>query len=85
MEMILTLTILGFVLVTVGLVGMYVSATRRLNALTRALNSTNADVRTHGRDIKVLKERAAAQSDHITITHEYKSENAPHYPSKEGL
>lgn len=85
MELLLLLTVSGFILVTVGLSALYISATRRLNKIERELAGHAGDIKTHGRDIHVLKTRAADASDHIVITHEYTSKDAPSYPNKEGL
>lgn len=85
MELLLFITVAGFILVTVGLSALYISATRRLNAIEKELAGHAGDIKRHGRDIHVLKTRAADASDHIVITHEYTSKDAPSYPSKEGL
>lgn len=85
MEFLLLLTVIGMILVTLGLSAMWVSATRRLNAIERELAGYKSDIKTHGRDIRVLKTRAADASDRVIITHEYTTKDAPSYPSKEGL
>ena len=84
-ELLLFFTVAGFILVTVGLSGLYIKTTIRLSAIERELTRHTGDIKTHGRDIHVLKSRAADASDHIVITHEYTSKDAPSYPSKEGL
>lgn len=82
MRVLLGLTILGIVLVTVGLLGLYVNVTHRLNKLQRELKAFNRDIRKNHNEIKVLKERAAQESDRIVITHEYKPADIS-YPSQE--
>ena len=82
MRVLLGLTILGIVLVTVGLLGLYVNVTHRLNKLQRELKASNRDIRKNHNDIKVLKERAAQESDRIIIQHEYKSADIS-FPSQE--
>ena len=82
MRVLLGLTILGIVLVTVGLLGLYVNVTHRLNKLQRELKASNRDIRKNHNEIKVLKERAAQESDRIIIQHEYKSADIS-FPNQE--
>ena len=78
----LLLTIIGTVMIAVGLLGLYVSVTRRLNKLQRELKNSKNDIRSNNNKIKVLEQRAAEQSDHIVITHEYKPADIS-FPSQE--
>lgn len=82
MRVLLGLTILGIVLVTVGLLGLYVNVTHRLNKLQRELKASIRDISKNHNDIKILKQRAADESDRIVITHEYKPADIS-YPSQE--
>ena len=82
MRVLLGLTILGIVLITVGLLGLYVNVTHRLNKLQRELKASIRDISKNHNEIKVLKERAAQESDRIIIQHEYKPADI-NYPSQE--
>lgn len=84
-EILLMLTVCATILITLGLSGMYYSATKRLYKLEREVKRHKQDIKTHNREIKVIKDRAAAQSDNIVICHRYDPSDAPIYPSKEGL
>ena len=77
MRLILGLTILGVVLVTLGLLGLYVDVTRRLHHIEDQLKKHNAEISDHKRDIRVIKERAAQESDKVVVVHEWKADNAP--------
>lgn len=72
MNVLLALTILGTVLVTVGLLGLYMDVARRISKLQRDLKASRRDIRKNHHDISILKERAAQESDRIIIQHEYK-------------
>jgi hypothetical protein len=85
LHILLLLTVIATIMVAVGLTGMFFSVTARLNKIEKDMRRCKSDNKTHGREIRVLKERAAQASDNIVITHRYDSSDAPRYPSKEGL
>lgn len=85
MRMILLLTVAGFILVTVGLFALYLQTCSRLYAIEKELKARKGELTTHKREIKVLENRAAEQSDKVVICHEYTGKDAPSYPNKEGL
>lgn len=85
MKVILMLTVVGTICVTVGLLGLYVSTTKRLYALEKEIKAHKSELTTHKRQIGVIEKRAQDESDRIVITHEYTAKDAPSYPNKEGL
>ena len=83
MRIILLLTVLGTVMVAVGLLGLYASVTVRLNRLEHELKNSRRDIRKNHNEIHILKNRAADESDHIVITREWKDAGDIRYPSQE--
>ena len=79
MKVLLLLTVCGSIMVTVGLLGLYAQVTVRLKKLEHDLKDYRRDTRKNYHDIKILKERAASESDKIIITHEYSQKDAPNY------
>lgn len=55
--------------VTIGGLGLHYETKKRLDELEGALDFLEKDNRRNSRDIKVLKERAAQNSDHAYIVH----------------
>jgi len=76
MKVILMLMVVCTICVTVGLLGLYVSTTKRLYALEKEIKAHKSELTTHKR-LLVLTCRI--------ITHEYTAKDAPSYPNKEGL
>lgn len=82
MRLLLALTVIGSILIAVGLLGLYAKTTIRLNELQRELKASKRDISKNHNDIKILKQRAADESDRIIIQHEYKPADIS-YPSQE--
>lgn len=87
MKTLLLLTIIGTVLIAVGLLGLFWSVTKRLYDLERELDYHKKEITNHKRDLFALKNRKPekSESDNIYIYHRYDDSSAPIYPSKEGL
>lgn len=79
MKMLLALTILAMVLVSVGLIGMYINVCSRIADLEDELKSHKAEISKHKKRIKVLETREVEKSDRVVIMHSYENKNAPEY------
>lgn len=55
--------------VTIGGLGLHYETKKRLDEIEGALDFLDKDIRHNSRDIKVLKERAAQNSDRAYIVH----------------
>lgn len=55
--------------VTIGGLGLHYETKKRLDEIEGALDFLDKDIRRNSRDIKVLKERAAQNSDRAYIVH----------------
>lgn len=66
-RLLLLLTIIGFILVTVGLFGLYVDVNRRLLAVKKSMRNTSRVVANHDDRIKVIEQRDRDASDHVYI------------------
>lgn len=84
-EILLMLTVCATIFVTLSLSGMYYSTVKRLYKLEKEVKRHKQDIKTQSREIRVIKDRAAAYSDHVLVYHKYNDSDAPIYPSKEGL
>ena len=83
MTYLLLLTVLGSIMVTVGLLGLYFNITYRLNKIEHDMKDHRKNIRKNHQDIKILKERAAQESDRIVISHEWQEADGIRYPSQE--
>lgn len=61
-------TILGIILISLGLLMLYRIVMNRLDELERSLDKITENTINARRDIHVLKEREAAKSDKVVIT-----------------
>lgn len=84
MHTLLLMTVLGFIAVTVGLFGLYINATIRLNEIERDLKAQRGEITRHKREIKTIKDHANAEPDKVVIVHEYE-DNGVKFPSKGGF
>lgn len=82
MKTLLILTIIGTVMIAVGLLGLYAIVIRRIRNIEKSLNLSKQDIRRNHNDIKILKQRDADASDRIIIEHQYPSADIS-FPSKE--
>ena len=83
MKVILLMTIIGSIMITIGLMGLYFNVTYRLSKLEHDMKDQRKDIRKNHSDIKVIKERAAQESDKIIIQHEWTEAKGIRYPSQE--
>lgn len=70
MRLLLLLTDIGFILITLGLTGLYFDVTARLRKIEKSMKAQDTEIRTQKRDIRVIKERDANLSDKVVITYE---------------
>ncbi|MBO7425104.1 MAG: hypothetical protein J6U23_05450 [Clostridiales bacterium] len=70
MRLLLLLTVIGFILITLGLTGLYFDVTARLRKIEKSMKAQDTEIRSQKRDIRVIKERDAAKSDKVVITYE---------------
>lgn len=83
MKVILLLTIVGTSMIAVGLLGLYVNVTRRLNAIEKTISTEKKKHSRTRQRVRVLEERDADESDRVIITHEWKEADGIRYPSQE--
>lgn len=70
MRLLLLLTVIGFILIALGLTGLYFDVTARLRKIEKSMKAQDTEIRSQKRDIRVIKERDAAKSDKVVITYE---------------
>ena len=83
MDIILLFTVTAAILVTIGLLGLYINVTARIKNIERDMKAHRAELSNHKSRLKVIEERAAQESDRIVITHEWKEAGDIRYPSQE--
>lgn len=66
-RLILLLTVVGFILITLGLMGLYVDVNRRLIALKKSQRNTNKLVIDQNRRLDVIEQRDREAAEHIYI------------------
>jgi hypothetical protein len=66
-RLILLLTIVGIILITLGLMGLYVDVNRRLIALKKSQRNTNKLVIAQNRRLDVIEQRDREAAEHIYI------------------
>ena len=66
-RLILLLTVVGFILITLGLMGLYIDVNRRLIALKKSQRNTNKLVIAQNRRLDVIEQRDREAADHIYI------------------
>ena len=64
-RILLLLTVVGIILVTLGLLGLYIDVNRRIIALKRSLKNTDRLVLHNEKRIKAIEQRDRDQSDHV--------------------
>lgn len=64
-RVLLLLTILGFILVTVGLFMLYIEVNRRIRKLNKTMWQNQRDISKNSDRIKVIEQRDRDQSDHV--------------------
>ena len=64
-RVLLLLTILGFILVTVGLFMLYIDVNRRIRKLNKTMWQNQRDISKNSDRIKVIEQRDRDQSDHV--------------------
>lgn len=72
-HVLLLLTVVGIILVTIGLLGLYVDVNRRIKALKRSVKNTQRVALDHDSRISVIEQRDRDASDHIYIHNTDKS------------
>lgn len=78
-DIILTVGYTALMLMTIAIVGLYCIQKRQIEALDKGLRMVNSDNDRLRREIRILKERAARESDKIVIVHEPDNTTAPDY------
>lgn len=66
------LTVIGVILITLGLVGLYFDVCRRLTKVEKSMRLHQNDIAKNRRSIRVLKEREAQRADRVIIGYEPK-------------
>lgn len=66
-RLILLLTIVGFILITLGLMGLYIDVNRRLIALKKSQKNTNKLVIDQNRRLDVIEQRDRDAAEHVYI------------------
>lgn len=66
-RLILLLTIVGIILITLGLMGLYIDVNRRLIALKKSQRNTNKLVIDQNRRLDVIEQRDREAAEHIYI------------------
>ena len=67
-RVLLLLTILGFILVTVGLFMLYIDVNRRIRKLNKTMWLNQRDIHKNSDRITVIEQRDRDQSDHVYFT-----------------
>ena len=64
-RVLLLLTILGCILITIGLLIMYVDVNRRIRKINKTMWQNQRDIHKNSDRIKVIEQRDRDQSDHL--------------------
>ena len=64
-RVLLLLTVIGIILVTLGLLGLYFDVCRRLRRINRSIREQNSEIRRTNRRAKVIEDRDRDRSDHV--------------------
>lgn len=64
-HVLLLLTVVGIILATIGLLGLYIDVNRRIKALKKSLRSTDRLVINNERRISVIEQRDRDQAEHV--------------------
>lgn len=83
MKVLLMLTIIGTVMIAVGLLGLYINVTMRLHDIEDSIDDVKKKHSRTRQRVKVLEDRAAEESDRVIITHKWDEASGIRYPSQE--
>lgn len=72
MRILLLLTLVGIILITLGLTGFYINVCYRLNEIEESMKSYDREITNQNRKIRVIQDREAEKSDKVIITYEPK-------------
>ena len=83
MKVLLMLTIIGIVMIAVGLLGLYVNVTKRLHDLERSVGDVRKKHSRTRQRVKDLEDQAKKEADQFTFYHKWDEAADIRYPSQE--
>lgn len=83
MAKLLLLTVVGIILIALGLTCMYINTMHRLTEIEKDIKTHEGEITEHKRKIGVLERRDMKKSDNVYLF--TVGENDIKFPSKEGL
>lgn len=83
MRIILLLTVLGTVMIAVGLLGLYINVTLRLRDIERSVDEVKKKHSRTRQRVKDLEDGANRKKNSVTIFHKWDEADGIRYPSQE--
>ena len=82
-RILLMLTIIGTIMIAVGLLGLYINVTKRLNDIEKSLSKSEKKHSRTRQRVKDLEDQAKKEADQITFYHKWDEAADIRYPSQE--
>lgn len=82
-RILLMMTIVGTIMIAVGLLGLYVNVTKRLRDIERSVGDVRKKHSRTRQRVKDLEDQAKKEADQITFYHKWDEAADIRYPSQE--
>lgn len=83
MKVLLMLTIIGTVMIAVGLLGLYINVTMRLHDIEDSIDDVRKKHSRTRQRVRDLEDEARKKKDSVTIFHQWDEADGIRYPSQE--
>ena len=83
MKVLLMLTIIGTIMIAVGLLGLYINVTKRLNDIEKSFSKSEKKHSRTRQRVRDLEEEARKKKDSVTFFHKWDEADSIRYPSQE--
>ena len=83
MKVLLMLTIIGIVMIAVGLLGLYINVTMRLHDIEDSVDDVKKKHSRTRQRVKDLEDEAKKKKDSVAIFHKWDEADGIRYPSQE--
>lgn len=82
-RILLMMTIVGTIMIAVGLLGLYVNVTKRLHDIERSVGDVKKKHSRTRQRVKELEDEANRKKNSVTIFHKWDEADGIRYPSQE--
>ena len=83
MKVLLMLTIIGTIMIAVGLLGLYINVTMRLHDIEDSIDDVRKKHSRTRQRVRDLEEEARKKKDSVTFFHKWDEADGIRYPSQE--